>query len=214
MKRLSFVAGIALSAVATASVLSGCSAGLIDDPRLSAIPHTGPAPLAVELRMHQADTFETFEWIPGDGTGLIANDSDTLFHTYNEPGTYYACCFVYDEDTVGFGDGCYAKITVTEPGFAATIDTQSGMTERCYNPEGFEIGFTRSVSGGEPPYSYHWEFGDGQRSDSNENPVYHQYVPNAPGESYTAKLTVTDSTTAVVYANEITIDVIDCGIGL
>lgn len=214
MKRLLFVAGMVLSVAVTASVLSRCSAGLIDDPRLSAIPHTGPAPLTVELKMYQADAFEAFEWIPGDGTGLIGHDTDTLVHTYDEPGTYYACCFVYDEDKAGFGDGCYVKIIATEPGFAATIETQSGITEHCYNPEGFDIAFSRSVSGGEPPYSYHWEFGDGQRSYSNENPVYHHYIPDAPGESYAAKLTVTDSTTAVVYSNEITIDVIDCGIGL
>ncbi|MDH7513965.1 MAG: PKD domain-containing protein [Clostridiales bacterium] len=50
------------------------------------------------------------------------------------------------------------------------------------------VNFTGSASGGSPPYSYNWSFGDGQSS-SSQNPS-HTY---SSASNYTATLTVTDS---------------------
>jgi PKD repeat protein len=211
MKRLSLLPGTVVTA-AILSTLISCPQGLINNPKLSAFPHRGPAPLTVDFKVYQADDYEAFEWIPGDGTRLIATDSDTFTHIYESPGTYYACCFTYDNESPDFDDGSYAIITVTEPGFAASIETESVDAEYCYTPEGFQVVFSSSVSGGEPPYTYSWDFGDGVRSSSEDNPMYHQYFPEVPGESYTVRLRVTDSTTAVVDSNEITIDVNECAV--
>ena len=213
MKRLSLFLGIMFTAVVIIGILSGCQEGVFNDPHLTAIPHTGPAPLTVDFKMYEVNDFEAFEWIPGDGTGLIVSDSGTFSHTYENPDTYYACCFVYDNENVDFDNGSYVIITVTEPGFSATIETQSGITEYCYNPEGFDIAFDIDISGGEPPYTFYWDFGDGEHSYSEDNPMYHHYFPDDPGDNYTVELTVTDSTSAVVYSNQITISVIDCGLG-
>lgn len=210
MKRLLRILSFPLVTIFLAAILSGCPQGLINDPSLSASPHRGPAPLTVELTMTDAHDYEAFEWIPGDGTPLLQGDSDRLTHTYTSPGVYYACCFAYDNESLDFDTGAYVKITVTEPGFAASIETLSGIAAHCYNPEGLEVAFTRDVSGGEPPYSFYWNFGDGERAYDDADPMYHYYFPDAPGVSYTVELTVTDSTTAVVYSNQITIDVVDC----
>src|SRR5262249_18413700 len=51
------------------------------------------------------------------------------------------------------------------------------------------VSFTGSASGGTPPYSYRWTFGDGSAASTAQNPS-HTYR-NAG--NYTAKLTVTDS---------------------
>ncbi len=213
MKRLSLFVGIVLTVVVILCIQSGCQEGVFNDPHLTAIPHTGPAPLTVQFKMYEVSDFETFEWIPGDGTSLVSNESDTFTHVYENPGTYYACCFVYDNENVDFDNGSYVKIVATEPGFSAAIETQSGITDYCYNPEGFDIGFNRDVSGGKPPYSFYWDFGDGEHSYSDDNPMYHHYFPDAVGDSYTVELTVTDSSTAVVYSNQIIISIIDCGAG-
>ena len=50
-----------------------------------------------------------------------------------------------------------------------------------------KITFTATVTGGVPPYTYHWDFGDGQSS-SQPKPI-HSYVFAG---SYTVTLTVTD----------------------
>jgi len=57
-------------------------------------------------------------------------------------------------------------------------------TEITYNDISFEV----TISGGTPPYTYSWDFGDGSTS-NNANPT-HQYMQ--PG-NYTVTVTVTDS---------------------
>jgi len=54
------------------------------------------------------------------------------------------------------------------------------------------ITFTPAVTGGLPPYTYHWDFGDGQSS--NQPSPSHSYA--LPG-SYKVVLTVTDKSGVV-----------------
>src|SRR4029077_1688396 len=49
--------------------------------------------------------------------------------------------------------------------------------------------FTATASGGKPPYTYSWNFGDGSKVSTVQNPS-HKYTKAG---TYTAKLTVTDS---------------------
>jgi PKD repeat protein len=51
------------------------------------------------------------------------------------------------------------------------------------------VSFTGSASGGTPPYSYSWNFGDGSATSTAQNPS-HTY---SNAGNYTATLTVTDS---------------------
>lgn len=63
---------------------------------------------------------------------------------------------------------------------------------------GQTVSFTGSATGGSPPYSFSWSFGDG--ASATGNPVSHSY--SAAG-SYTATLRVTDSTSASVSSTQI-----------
>nr|MDO8117871.1 PKD domain-containing protein [Candidatus Sigynarchaeota archaeon] len=55
--------------------------------------------------------------------------------------------------------------------------------------EGDTVSFTSTVSTGNPPFSFQWDFGDGSPNDTTQNPG-HQY--NTAG-SYNVTLTVTDN---------------------
>jgi hypothetical protein len=56
-----------------------------------------------------------------------------------------------------------------------------------YGTEGETVSFTGSATGGAPPYSWHWDFGDGNTSDE-QNP---EHIYLTPG-NFTVTLTVTD----------------------
>ncbi|MGH9926188.1 MAG: PKD domain-containing protein, partial [Nitrososphaeraceae archaeon] len=117
-----------------------------------------------------------------------------------EPGESRTFGFTYEElvSEIGTGtiearvsgDGCLASTTftltneITEPlTVAANWDTLDGTTAPAtYRLEGDALG-------GTTPYTFHWDFGDGQQT-TGQN-VRHTY--ENPG-SYTANLTVTDAT--------------------
>jgi PKD repeat protein len=120
----------------------------------------------------------TYTWDFGDGTVSTGFPYD--FHTYAAGGTYNVCLTVVDAanncaDTfcqtvfIGTQTGCHAA-------FSASIDT-AGM-----------VSFA-SLSQGQGPLTYHWNFDDGTTS-SLANPV-HTYA--LPGH-YLVCLTITDST--------------------
>src|SRR2546425_154520 len=68
------------------------------------------------------------------------------------------------------------NLTVTPP--TRFVDSSTGIS----------VNFTASVTGGTPPYTYHWDFGDGGQSDAT-NPT-HTYATTG---AYRVSVTVTDA---------------------
>jgi PKD repeat protein len=69
------------------------------------------------------------------------------------------------------------------------------------------VTFTGSASGGQPPYSYAWNFGDGSAIDTRQNPT-HTYTSAG---SYAVTLTVTDAASATAQDTHLTITVSSAG---
>lgn len=101
------------------------------------------------------------EWIEFSAYGLASTDSFPIF-----------CSFVR------------ASLTVLDrPALAVTAQAQptSGTVP-------LDVTFTGSASGGSPPYSFFWDFGDGENS-SSASPSHTYQTPG----TFTASLTVMDS---------------------
>ena len=104
------------------------------------------------------------------------------------PGMYYTLDLeddLRDENNnpipgVTINDG---TTTVTETGLPLQVDADGPYS----GTVGVPIQFFGSASGGTPPYSYEWDFGDGNAS-NEQNPT-HKYSDD---ETYTVKLTVED----------------------
>jgi PKD repeat protein len=111
----------------------------------------------------------------GDGTSTLEDPT----HTFNTPGSYNCVLTVTDA----------CSNTDTD---SVTIQVNPALGCEAGGPYSGTIcsavSFSGSASGGHPPYSYDWTFGDGGTG-SGQNPT-HLYASDG---SYTATLTVTDS---------------------
>jgi PKD repeat protein len=118
----------------------------------------------------------SYSWDFGDGASSSLQNPT---HAYSSVGTYTAILTV--TDSAGRTAQDNAQATVASPIVAVANGPYSGNNN-------IPIAFTGSASGGTPPYSYSWDFGDGASS-SLQNPT-HAYSNVG---TYTAILTVTDS---------------------
>lgn len=152
---------------------------------------TAPASYLFEARTFGGTEPYTYHWDFGDGQ---QSDRDNVYHTYENPGTYIITVTVTDS-TGQNASGSLSPLYVTPP---PTNDTGGGGVtpeplRAQLNLDSTDIPathrFEANGNGGTPPYTYHWDFGDGQEA-SVQN-TRHTY--DNPG-TYTATLTVTDST--------------------
>jgi PKD repeat protein len=107
-------------------------------------------------------------------------------HVFNKPGRHSVCVQVTSDN------GCVSYICND----IATGDNALNANVRA-SVTGESVAFLAQVAGGEAPYSYKWDFGDGSGSTQQE-PVHAYKVPGG----YPVKLTVTDAlgkTTSVNY---------------
>ncbi|MFE3846255.1 PKD domain-containing protein [Thermoplasmatota archaeon] len=141
-------------------------------------PLSGVAPLTVSFNGDASGGCKPYTWgwnFDGDGTSSSQNPT----HVFNTPGTYV--CTLTATDDCSSQDTDSVTVTVNsalscDAGGPYNGDTCSGVS------------FSGSASGGVPPYTYSWTFGDSS-SGSGQNPS-HQYTSDG---SYTATLTVTDN---------------------
>jgi PKD repeat protein len=122
----------------------------------------------------------SYSWTFGDGgTSTAQNPS----HPYTIAGTYTVSLIVTDSTGALCSDTATATITI--PPLACNVygPYHGGIT----NP----VSFVGLATGGTPPYSWSWTFGDGGTSTA-QNPSHPYTIPG----NYTVSLTVTDSTGA------------------
>jgi PKD repeat protein len=148
----------------------------------SVSPTSGNAPLTVNFGASASGGSSpyTFSWNFGDGQTSTAQDPS---HTYSIAGNFNATLTVID--SLGSQDSKTASITVTTAP-SPLVATASASPTSGQVP--LTVNFFGSASGGSPPYSYNWNFGNGGTS-GTQNPV-HTY--SAAG-NFTATLTVSDA---------------------
>jgi hypothetical protein len=152
--------------------------------------NTAPASYLFEARTSGGTEPYTYLWDFGDGQQA---DTDNVYHTYENPGTYTATVTVTDA-TVQNASGSLSPLNIAPP---PTNDTGGVVTPEPLrvqaNWDSTDIPATyrleEEATGGIRPYTFHWDFGDGQEG-NGEGPR-HKY--ENPG-TYTATVTVTDAT--------------------
>jgi PKD repeat protein len=156
-----------------------------------------PASYLFEERTFGGTGPYTSHWDFGDGQEADRPSDDNygyVYHTYENPGIYNVTVTVTDA-TGQTASGSLSPLHVVPP---PTDDTGGGITPEPLraqvNLDSTDIPstyrFEADGHGGTGPYTYHWDFGDGQEEANMQN-TRHTYED--PG-SYTATLTVTDAT--------------------
>jgi PKD repeat protein len=145
-------------------------------------PSSGQAPLTVNFTGGASGgiTPYTFRWIFGDGS---SSASQSPSHIYSLAGGYTATLTVTDSQPATDSKSLAISVSAApSPLFAsASANPTSGVVP-------LSVSFTGGATGGTSPYSYAWNFGDGQSSPA-QNPS-HTY--SAAGV-FSAVLGVTDS---------------------
>jgi PKD repeat protein len=121
----------------------------------------------------------SYEWDFGDYTNDVEGKTPT--HTFDEAGTYTVTLTVTDDEGSTAIDTVEVVITNRDELVANAGGPYDGT-------ESENIFFSGSATGGETPYTFEWDFGDGTTETG-------QYVPHIYENdgTYTATLTVTDS---------------------
>jgi PKD repeat protein len=147
---------------------------------VSATPITGvaPAEIAFEAEASAGKPPYGFFWEFGDGATSQLQDPT---HTFETAGSYAVAMTVTD----AAGATCQSEIAIQiEAGAlacSASADVTSGLPP-------LQVQFTGSASGGQAPFSYAWEFGDGATS-QQQNPT-HEFQTEG---LYEVHLTVQDA---------------------
>jgi hypothetical protein len=167
--------------------------GLAESP----LEGTGVAPFAVQLSATPTGGPPpyTVSWSTGTGG---ATQAPTTSRSYARPGNYTATALV--EDSPGQTATAEVRISVEAasavpppaPALVANATVTSSIVGTCSSAQDHYT-FVGTATGGAPPYSYAWSFGDG--APATETVVTHVYtLPGVPAPL----LTVTDGAGASV----------------
>jgi PKD repeat protein len=144
-------------------------------------------------------------WDFFDGSPSVSGpylEYGSITHTFQDPGEYQVACLAVDDGVFqDFRAYETVLITVTNPetsGFNVTI-TGSPLNG-CPDTGTLDVSFTSTVTGGTPPYTYSWDFGDGSGGSTEANPS-HSYE----GGTNLVQLTVIDDQENEATSNTLTV---------
>ena len=150
---------------------------------IAAIPTSGTMPLTVSFSSDVTGGTSPFQYHWEFGDGSTSNAANTV-HIYITGGNFSVWLNVYDGmGTFAQSAVLYVNVTPAAVNLAVTPPTQYVA-----GSAGITVTFTASVTGGTPPYTYLWDFGDGNQSDQPS--PSHTYSRNG---SYRVSVTVTDA---------------------
>ncbi len=185
--------GISLPYAGSAPDLGAYEYGLNQDSTLAASvaasPSSGQAPLPVVFSASATGGAPPYEflWDFGDGqTSTSQNPS----HTYASVGTYVANLTVSDSLNATVMKSVTINVSATAGRLVASL-----LATPVSGDVPLVVSFSGSATGGTLPYSFSWDFGDGQASTS-QNPSW----TYANAGIYMVNLTVTDSSGATAGA--------------
>ena len=119
-----------------------------------------------------AHVWQLGEGAPQTGIGVL--------HTYSSPGLYQVSLSVTDD----------SGVTVVKP-VAVWVHPALALTASSNATQGLApvgLSFSTQVSGGQSPYTFSWDFGDGLTS-ARPNPIHNYTIPRV----YRIEVTVIDS---------------------
>lgn len=153
----------------------------------SADASTGCAPMTVQFVGSGTGGCPplTYYWNFGDGaTSVVQNP----IHTYESTGSFAAVLTVTDAKSAT----CTQTVTTTVVGGSLSCSARVDASNGCAP---WNVKFGLSSTGGCPPLTYSWEFGDGSSS-TEQNPT-HSFVKSG---LYSAMATVKDSRNVICAA--------------
>lgn len=130
--------------------------------------------------------YTEYDWYFGDGTSTASTTTNQATHSYSAAGSYQTYSVVHDSSGATATSN---KITqVVNP----TGNLSGSLTSSPNNPcIGATVTFTASFSGGKPPYTYAFNFGDGSQIYNTIYPTaMHAY---AKASTFNASVNVKDS---------------------
>ncbi|MEA2591251.1 MAG: hypothetical protein QOD62_1082, partial [Actinomycetota bacterium] len=154
----------------------------------SGTPTTGNAPLSVSFTGSATGGTAPYSYSWNFGDGSAASTLQNPSHTYNSACTCTATLTVTDSSSPA--KTATSSVTINVAAVGSPLAATAGATPTSGQVP-LNVAFTGTATGGTPPYSYSWNFGDGSTTSTLQNPS-HTYNTAA---TYNATLTVTDSST-------------------